>query len=296
MIVNARAGRLLQIGKDNFRASIEAGFSRHGIAVEVEFVKPSEMNTRFRAGIGTDAAIIAIAGGDGTINAMLGPMVAAGKPVAILPLGTLNILGRDLGLVGDLAPDIDAIVSATPRVLSLGRVNDQYFHSNAGLGILGIMARERENARRLIPFSRHLSFALAALRTFFTRKQIVVEIETAAGRQTHCADALLVTNNAFEGTPWHRARLDTGVLEIHLLSAPTLFARLRMLVATMRGLWREHPFLKSFVVRSATIRRRDQQVSSVAIDGELHRISGPIRFEVARETCQVYAKPAAEEA
>lgn len=295
VIINARSGRLLQTGKENFRTGIEANFLRHGIMASVEFVNPGDMEGRFLAGLNSEAAFVTIAGGDGTINAMLGPMVSAGKPVAILPLGTLNLLGRDLGLVGELAQDIDAIVGATPRVVSLGLINGRYFHSNAGLGILGVMAGERENARRLIPFSRHLSFALAALRTFFTRKQIVVEIETAAGRETHCADALLVTNNAFEGTPWHRAQLDTGMLEIHLLSAPTLIARLRMLVATMRGYWREHPFLKSYAVRSATIRRRDKQVSSVAIDGELHRISGPIRFEVARETCQVYAKPVAGE-
>src|SRR5947207_4681350 len=68
--------------------------SEHGLRLEdlAQGVEP-----------GFDA--IVAAGGDGTVNAVVNGLAAAGKaakpPLGILPLGTVNLLAREIGLPRD---------------------------------------------------------------------------------------------------------------------------------------------------------------------------------------------------
>ena len=73
------------------------------------------------------------------------------RPVGILPLGTVNVLGRDLGLVGPLERQIEALCQGEPVTMDIGQVNDRLFHSISGMGFFSLMAREREYARRRFP-------------------------------------------------------------------------------------------------------------------------------------------------
>ena len=43
-----------------------------------------------------EADIVVCAGGDGTVTAVAQRLVGAGKPLAVIPLGTANLLARDL--------------------------------------------------------------------------------------------------------------------------------------------------------------------------------------------------------
>lgn len=54
--------------------------------------------TLLRHGPGHDR--IVIGGGDGTLSGALPDLLALGKPLAVLPLGTANDFARSLGLAG----------------------------------------------------------------------------------------------------------------------------------------------------------------------------------------------------
>jgi diacylglycerol kinase family enzyme len=198
----------------------------------------------------------------------------------VLPLGTLNLLARDLGMSTDLQANLAFIATQNSRPIDLGEVNGRLFHSNAGLGFFAMMAREREVARRRFPFSKAMGFAFAALRTTLFSKTITVELEVAGQSVTMATDAVLVTNNRFAGTPWRRASMDEGLLEVHTLQAPGLLARLRAAIAVARGTWRDLPSLTSFTAPNVTLTRRGRTRAIVAIDGEIHRLANPLRFTV----------------
>lgn len=291
ILVNRRAGRVLQMGRSAFAALVHREFERHGFVAQVEFVAARKLQRRLAEALQAKADLVVLAGGDGTVSQALAVLLRAEHPVAILPLGTLNLLGRDLGLTGDLAADIAALAQARPRAISLAQVNGRLFHSNAGFGMLSMMARERENARRAVPFSRALGFLLAAIRSLVTYRPIEVEIEggTAGARRALKADTVLVTSNRFEGVPWTRARLDAGELEVHLLEAGGLAARLRLLWHIARGRWRDHPALTSFTCTRFMVQRARKNSIALAIDGERCRLHGPVVFDVADETLTLHA-------
>jgi YegS/Rv2252/BmrU family lipid kinase len=90
-------------------------------------------------------AIIA-AGGDGTINEVINGMAGSDVPLAILPLGTTNVLAKELGIPEDLKGAMNTAVSKDPRTVSLGRIelnpdmdsaSSRYFCLMAGIGFDG---------------------------------------------------------------------------------------------------------------------------------------------------------------
>ncbi|MCA0404562.1 MAG: hypothetical protein LCH39_00210 [Proteobacteria bacterium] len=289
VVINRRAGRVLQMGQESFARTLSEGFARHNGVLHLVFAQGEDINAALKAVDPQTVGLLVLAGGDGTLSHALDALVASPVPCAILPLGTLNLLGRDLGLTGDLAHDIDAICTGTPRAVSLAEVNGRRFHSNAGFGLMSTMARERENARRAFPFSRALGFVAAGLRTLFTYRPIEVELGEGEKRRQFYADTVLVTSNHFEGMPWRRPNLEGRLLEVHLLEAGGLSARLKLLWLAAQGRWRDHDRLTSFTATRFIVRRRKKRSVALSIDGEACRLHGPIVFNVAPETLYLHA-------
>ncbi|MGI9499223.1 MAG: diacylglycerol/lipid kinase family protein [Geminicoccaceae bacterium] len=77
---------------------------------------------------------IAVAGGDGTINEVLNGMPKNGPPLAILPLGTVNVLAREIGLPQSIDDIIETVVLGPSRSISIGEVNGRRFAVMASVG------------------------------------------------------------------------------------------------------------------------------------------------------------------
>lgn len=82
--------------------------------------------------------MVAAAGGDGTINEVINGLLAnpaaRDLPLAILPLGTANVLAAEIGLRCDAESVADYICNGQAQPITLGRVNGRYFVMMAGVG------------------------------------------------------------------------------------------------------------------------------------------------------------------
>ena len=106
----------------------------------------------------TDADLIIVHGGDGSINEVVnGVMGRDGQPlIAVIPGGGANVLARGLGLPLDAAAAIrglrEAIAAGRHRTIGLGLAGDRYFTFSAGLGmdaeVVGEVDRLRAEGRR----------------------------------------------------------------------------------------------------------------------------------------------------
>lgn len=289
VVVNARAGTVLEAGVDAFATRLQAAFEVHGCSAEVRMVHPREMDDALALAIEEDGAIPVIAGGDGTINGVLPVLMRAGRPLGVLPLGTVNVLGRDLGLYGTLEHQIEALCKGHPVAMDIGRVNDRLFHSISGMGFFSLMARQREYARRRFPFSRALAFTFAATRSILFTHAISVEIRTGEEARQVQADAVLVTINRFNEVETRREQLDGGVFEVHILNAGGLYSRCKAAVSMLTGSWRHSPHLTSFTAEEVTITRRDKRRGHVTFDGEVERKAGPLAYRLLPRAIQLVA-------
>jgi diacylglycerol kinase (ATP) len=77
---------------------------------------------------------VVVAGGDGTINEAINGLVDRRLPVAIIPLGTANVLAAELSLPTDPIRLADTISQGRPRDVVIGRVNGRAFTMMAGIG------------------------------------------------------------------------------------------------------------------------------------------------------------------
>jgi diacylglycerol kinase family enzyme len=282
VLVNRRAGAVIETGEPTLAAMLERAFAGCGWDATIEMVEPNGFARRFEAvAREPDLDLVVIAGGDGSVNAVLDPLRLTGLSMGILPLGTLNIIGRDLGMGQDLATAVAGITSGRIVPVDLVTVNGLPFHSNAGIGWLVTMAVQRAVTRRQIPFSRHLAFVFALLRTLVRSPTIEIEYETAQGRSVTHADAVLVTNNRFMGAPLTRDRLDEGVFELHIVRAPTVSARLAVLLSVLRGSWRSLPGIETITASHAVLHRKGRRKGRIAMDGELRALRYPFEFRVA---------------
>ncbi|MGI8914025.1 MAG: diacylglycerol kinase family protein [Chloroflexota bacterium] len=74
-----------------------------------------------------DVDLVVAAGGDGTINAVIGALLDQPKPLGIIPLGTANDLARTLEIPHEVAAACAVIGAGQTRRIDVTSVNDRYF-------------------------------------------------------------------------------------------------------------------------------------------------------------------------
>ena len=99
--------------------------------------KPGDAESRAATLSTTDYDVVVAAGGDGTINEVANGLTSAAGPVpplAIIPLGTANVLAQEIGLRGDPQAVARAIARGKRLIAHLGCANGRYFVMMAGVG------------------------------------------------------------------------------------------------------------------------------------------------------------------
>ena len=78
--------------------------------------------------------VIVAAGGDGTVNEVANGVFAASRPLAVVPLGTGNVLANELGLPRKPRDLARLIAEGAPQPLWPGRAGDRLFVAMTGIG------------------------------------------------------------------------------------------------------------------------------------------------------------------
>lgn len=135
LIYNPAAGH--RFGPGDLDAA-HAALERHGWTVRREATSGPGAATilAYEAVQRGDDAVI-VAGGDGTINEAI--QALAGTPVALgaLPVGTVNVWAREIGLPLYPASAAEALTGGEVRHIDLGRAGERYFLLMAGAGFDG---------------------------------------------------------------------------------------------------------------------------------------------------------------
>ena len=83
----------------------------------------------------SEADVVVVGGGDGTINHTLPALVETKLPLVVFPMGTANLLARSLNINPGLDSLMATLKSGREKVIDLGMVNGIHFINVCGLGI-----------------------------------------------------------------------------------------------------------------------------------------------------------------
>jgi YegS/Rv2252/BmrU family lipid kinase len=122
-------------------ASILSEMQNHQILPEVYTVRPdSQLETVVRDAIKTGIKLIVVAGGDGTIDSVMGAMVGSDAILGIIPTGTRNNVAFNLGIPGDIAKSVALLRRGRDLKIDVGKVHcghsRHWFLEAAALGLL----------------------------------------------------------------------------------------------------------------------------------------------------------------
>jgi len=102
-----------------------------GYKVEVLFTKQKgDAETLAREAIKESPLLIIAAGGDGTFNEVINGLAGSEIPMAILPLGTTNVLAKEIGVPRGIEGAMEFALAKTSKSISLGKIS-RHFLSEA---------------------------------------------------------------------------------------------------------------------------------------------------------------------
>ena len=275
VLLNARAGTLLDAGAARVVGEIEAALKPRCESLDVRLLEPRQLHGAIaQAALGPHDTVT-VGGGDGSLSAAVAAFAATDKVLGVLPFGTMNLLARDLGMPREPYEAIAALATAQPRRIDLAEINGRPFHTLSGLGFFSQMARAREEVRGH-PLGRFASVVLASVRALHRTGPFTADIVVEGKREQVRALALLVTSNRF-AADWRRPRLDEGMLELHLVEDEGALTKLKASAALLTGAWRDEQGVRSIAGHDITItsRRRHTHAST---DGERVRERLPLRY------------------
>ena len=231
--------------------------------------------------------VIIAAGGDGTLNEVVGGLTGSDTVLGILPVGTMNVFARELGIpFGSLEHAFAVIEQGFVREVDLFAANGAPFVQMAGVGFDAAVIEETSwQAKKLLG---PLAYLLAAVKVLGAEPP-AMEVVCADGRRA-AGVAVIVGNGALYGGPFRFFRnADNRDSKLEVLVYKQ--AGYRLVLDSLRGLAGGGIDLLDsicyFQTGDLTV-RSDREVP-VEVDGELSGRFAEVRFAETAHCLRVFA-------
>lgn len=227
-----------------------------------------------------DLDAVVCGGGDGTALTAILAGLGRDRPLGILPLGTLNLLARDLGLPLDPVEAAATLAHGRTAAIDLAEVNGLPFAIWASLGMHPLIVHRRDKLQRE-GLRKWPAFALAALRAFRRYPLVRVTLSVGDRQKTVTTPLLVISNNAWheQRPPLTRASLDRGELVVHVAKVQSRLGLLWLALRALVGAWNTAGLLDTVKAHEVRVTSRKRRVM-VSLDGEVTVLRAPLVFQV----------------
>jgi len=214
------------VDPDGFRAQLSTSARTHGWDEPIWFeTTPDDPGTGMaEAALSAGAEMVIAAGGDGTVRVVCAELARTGVPIGIVPLGTGNLLTRNLGLPLHIGDAIEVAMSGQDRAVDIvgltgDDIDDTCFTVMAGLGLdAAIMHGAADEMKARMGSSAYVVSALRQIRYPAVRVEITVD----DGEPMHYRARTVVIGNVGAitgGIPLiPDARIDDGLLDVVVIA------------------------------------------------------------------------------
>jgi diacylglycerol kinase family enzyme len=286
VIINAGSG---SVEAEETKRRLADLFGENGVAAKIHLAANGfeiiELAERIAK---SDTGIIVAAGGDGTISAVAGEVIKAGKTLGVLPLGTLNNFSKDLQIPQEITEAVRVIAAGHVKIIDAGEVNGRIFINNSSIGLYPHIVRHREKQQRL-GHGKWRSAFWAAFTILRRSPFFAVRLETEKGRRVVKTPFVFVGNNEYEMDFFNigrRARLDDGKLSVYFLHRSGRKGLFLLALRTLFGRLRQTKDFEEINTENITIETRKKRIL-VAFDGEVEKLETPLRYKIHPKALRV---------
>jgi len=272
MVVNCSAGSASQELADSLGKSLPA-------AEVVVVSADDDLDVVFRDAAGR-AAILGVAGGDGSVRVAAGAAVATGLPLLVVPAGTFNHFAGDLG-VQSADDALDALREGDSVVVDVASANGDAYLNTASTGVYVDLVRAREE---LEPVIGKWPAVLIALVDVLRHSRPVDLLVNGRRRRVWLMFAGNCRYEPSGAAPAYRPDLADGTRDVRLIDGSQPLARTRLIAAVLLGtLGRSRVYL-AWSASVLDVASADGEPAPLCLDGEATRTTPGSGWSSARKS------------
>jgi len=258
-------------------------FAGEGHELECRVIDGKSVEAELRrAAQDPDVDMVLAGGGDGTISAAAAMAFKSGKPLAVLPAGTMNLFARALGMPLELDRALMAIARGRLERVDVATANGRPFVHQYGVGIHARLVRIRNGMVYRSRVGKMLASLRAILAAAINPPRFEVEMHTVNGKRTVAASGIAISNNPLDDSPLPVAEtLTSGVLGVYIAQSLTTRELLSLFLDVVTGRWRANPAVSESEVRDVVLRfPKRKRGSHAVIDGELIDLEAAVTLQI----------------
>jgi diacylglycerol kinase (ATP) len=264
-----------------------------GWQVELRPTKTAgDATTQARLAAVDDYDVVVAAGGDGTVNEVINGLVGTRTALAVLPIGTVNIWAREMGLSMDIRRAAKTFLQAKLEQVDVGKAGDRYFLLMAGIGFdAAVTAKINSQEKKRLGVFVYMK---QALQTSWSFRGIKAHIRID-GKKVRGRILMVVIGNSqlYGGVVKLTANavVNDGLLDVCVIKGRSMLAAPLRLLSIFTRRYNTDPTVEYYNARRVKIQGKESL--PVQVDGDyLGRT--PMSFEVLAGGLWVLVPPNAE--
>ncbi len=277
LIINPKAGRRKSDPLPAIRAALQSDLD---LKVHPT-TGPGDATSAARQAASEGFDLVIAAGGDGSVNEVANGLVGTRTALGIIPVGTENVLAREVGIPLEPALACRHLLNCPNRAIDTGRVENHHFVCFAGIGFDAYVAHRLSPKRKRALGG--LAYALTSLEKIgtYTKTARRAHLEVDGESLEFDPWMVLISNIRTYGgglTPAPKAVLDDGLLDLCVFPSGSYGQLGQQMLATRTG---KHLSLPGMFTRQAKqIVLKTDPPEQIQLDGDPWARTTPVTIEV----------------
>lgn len=260
----------------------------HELGVHAEFLvsKSAADATRIARRCAAEGCPMVIAaGGDGTINSVVNGLAGSETVFGAIPLGTVNVFALQLEIPMEIRAACELIARGNVRRIDLGKINNTYFTSIAGIGFDAyVIMNANPELKKKLGAGAYVLTGISNMMKYRFRK-IFLTIDNLPIRRS--GYVVIIGNGKFYSANMvisPLASLDDGLLDVIIFKNRNIIDFLRYLRGIQKGNLTDFPDVEYHQGKTIAIERHGHHY--IHMDGE-HYGHTPATISVAPSSLKV---------
>jgi len=235
-----------------------------------------------------------VAGGDGTVSLVADALLGTNYPLAIIPIGTGNLLARELHIPLAINKSLKLAISKNPSIRSIDgmKVNEQrIFLLNISAGISPeLFQKTNMQEKRLLG---RLIYVINFIKIVAHLELSKIKFEYDGFKQSKYATEVIISNSkilAFPPFLWQEdSSLDDGKLGFHMIRALQFSDVIKFALSLSIFPKTIQPEVNYFEIKNY-IEVKSTKPLKIQADGDYIGVT-PIRIDLVRNACNIIIPP-----